>query len=131
MKEVIIFISGMFLMFLIYQALGQREHREEEENYSITKLSEGTEETCVTKKDLRIFQVLSPEYALADFQEKDNRGLMMDTTVLLVNQEEHPTPHYDNENVRIPKGKCAKRIGTLKYKTKMGEFKTVPAVTIK
>ena len=39
--------------------------------------------------------------------------------------------YYDNERINIPKGKCAKQVGVYNYKTKSGDYKTVPVVIIK
>lgn len=79
---------------------------------------------CIeTKTDIKIFQVLEPNIALAETGEYSNRIML-----LLVNDD--GKSFYDDQMVKVPKGKCAKQIGTYKYTTKVGFDKTVPAVVI-
>jgi len=87
---------------------------------------------CLKIKQLKVFQVLGPNTALA--QENLNiDGLNLaipyfSDTVLLIGPEGYQ--FYDNE-VIIPKNKqCVKQRGTYQYKSRDGEYHTVPAVVI-
>ena len=78
---------------------------------------------CITKKELKIIQVIKPSMALADFGEFPN-----ETIVLLVDYEKKS--YYDGLKISIPINKCARQIGTYQYQTKLEFQKTVPAVVI-
>lgn len=78
---------------------------------------------CITKKDLEIFQTLTPNMALARYGKSFN-----ETLVLLVNYENKY--YYDGEKILIPANKCARQIGIYQYETKMEIQKTVPVVVI-
>lgn len=78
---------------------------------------------CLPGKQLRIFQTLKPNLALA------HSGNYADQkTYLLVNFEN--VVYFDDMEIKIPRGKCARQFGTYKYETKAGYTKTVPAVAI-
>lgn len=78
---------------------------------------------CITSNSLKIFQTLEPDMALAEFGVFPNEVM-----VLLVNDE--GKTYYDNQKISIPKGQCARQIGSYKYTTKGGTAKTVPVVNI-
>jgi hypothetical protein len=78
---------------------------------------------CITKKELKIIQVIKPSMALAEFGEFPN-----ETIVLLVDYEKKS--YYDGLKISIPINKCAIQIGTYQYQTKLEFQKTVPAVII-
>ena len=49
--------------------------------------------------------------------------------VLLLGDEN--ASYYDDQKINIPKGMCAKQVGTYQYQSRELGVKTVPAVTIK
>ncbi|MCA6074633.1 hypothetical protein [Fulvivirga sedimenti] len=78
---------------------------------------------CLTKSELKIFQTIKPNMALAEFGEFPNT-----TLVLLVNY--NGKSYYDSEKIQVPPEMCARQIGTYQYETKMEIHKTVPVVSI-
>lgn len=78
---------------------------------------------CITKRNLKIFQTMQPDAALAEFGEFPNN-----TLVLLVNKS--GIVYYDSQRIVVPKNQCARQIGTYQYETKIGVAKTVPVVII-
>lgn len=84
---------------------------------------------CINAKQLQIMQTLEPNMALAHAKAQPN--VIYDPNeilVLLLGDEK--TNYYDDQKIDIPKGMCAKQVGTYQYEAKAG-MKTVPAVTIK
>lgn len=79
---------------------------------------------CITTKQLVTFQSLGKR-ALVELKDEYNEYII----ALLINDENKL--YYDNERINIPKGKCAKQVGIYNYKTKSGDYKTVPVVIIK
>ena len=78
---------------------------------------------CITEDDLEIFQTIRPNMALAQYGE-----FLDETLVLLVNY--NGKSYYDDEIIKVPRGKCARQIGTYQYQTKLEFQKTVPVVII-
>ena len=79
---------------------------------------------CVTTKQLRVYQSLGKK-ALTDLKDDYDDYII----ALLINNENKL--YYDNEKINIPEGKCAKQVGIYNYKTKFGDYNTVPVVIIK
>lgn len=78
---------------------------------------------CITKRNLKIFQTMRPNMALAEFGQFPNN-----TLVLLINKS--GMVYYDDQRIAMPKNQCARQIGTYQYETKIGIAKTVPVVII-
>lgn len=78
---------------------------------------------CIMKSQVKIFQTLRPNVALATSGEFPDEIL-----ALLVNHD--GDLYYDSREIEIPADKCARQIGTYQYETKAEILKTVPAVTI-
>lgn len=135
MKKIYIFIGGMItgvvLLFVIAVAASLFMQKNNQNNDS-NNVNNGivlldSPASCVSSNNFKVIQVLDSGEALA--QEMDpilniERGV----TVLFLNENE--TPYYDEQIIKIPKNKCAKQIGYLKYKSKGGFDKTVPVVKI-
>ncbi|MBQ4472169.1 MAG: hypothetical protein II942_02875 [Alphaproteobacteria bacterium] len=79
---------------------------------------------CITTSNLRIFQTLAPDTGLA---MKSPYG---DNLVVLLVDTSGKNDYYDDKIVKVPKQKCARQIGTYKYKTKDERWKTVPVVYV-
>lgn len=87
---------------------------------------------CITTNEIEVFQVLEPNVALARTLKYGKYGIReySDEIVVLLIDYDGKT-FYDEQKVKIPKNKCARRIGTYQYTTKRDNFgKTVPAVVI-
>lgn len=126
LKNILIFISGMVTMFLLILVIliicGL--FVQSDELQGLTYLPEGSGE-CITTKNLKVSEVIAPNVAIAEFGYMDEFGDVFNgTKVLLLNDE--GKEYYDKELIKMPKNKCAKRVGTYRH---FGE--TIPAVEIK
>ena len=126
-KNIFIFISGMLTMFIIIVLYIIINSHNDSVYPGLTIFEE--EGKCINAKQLQIFQTLESDLALADAKSIPNSIYdPNEILVLLIGNEK--SGFYDDLKISIPKGKCAKQIGTYQYEAKMG-IKTVPAVTIK
>ena len=73
-------------------------------------------------------KVLPDGNAIAKSQDKDLDRYYTDPTVLLLAEENNP--YYDKQIVKVPKGKCAHRVGTYQYEPYYGSSSTLPVVRI-
>lgn len=73
-------------------------------------------------------EVFSDGNAIAKSQYKDLDGYYTDPTVLLLVEDNNP--YYDKQIVRVPKGKCAYRVGAYQYEPHYGNTSTLPVVRI-
>lgn len=132
-KKILIYIAGIvtgvLIMMLIALIMNSRE--DVKENYTRKFIDE--EKTmfkhpgeCVSTKSFRIFQVLPTGDALAsEIKEYEiPTGLIV---LILKNQN---SSYYDDQIIKIPKGKCAKQIGVFRYITQENSDKTIPIVKI-
>ena len=119
MKNFLIFIAGMITMLFILLFISALT---ETNSYPGLDIFEEKGD-CITRKNLKIFQTLEPNIALAEFGEFPNEIM-----VLLMNNE--GKTYYDKQKIIIPKNKCARQIGSYQYTTKGGSYKTVPVVNI-
>lgn len=84
---------------------------------------------CLSEKSFKVSQAFDNETALAT-ELSDVIGeheFYSGITVLFFCEGKN---FYDDEIIRVPKGKCARQIGIYKYSTKIGDRKTVPIVEI-
>lgn len=120
-KNILIFISGMVTMFVLIILIGILSENSIDSGLTIFE----QEGSCITSSSIKIFQTLDEQdKALAEFGSFPNL-----TMVLLTNDENQA--YYDNLVIKIPKGKCAKQIGTYQYMTAQNIQRTVPVVKIK
>ena len=77
----------------------------------------------ISKSSLEVFQVLSPDSALAKIKDDYTSAVY-----LLVNNE--GKTYYDDQVIKLPAGMCFRQIGTYQYETKSEFVKTVPVVMI-
>ena len=90
----------------------------------LTLFSKKKDGEVITKEQIRIFQILKPNTALAKAGNFPNEILM-----LIVGDDDDL--YYDDQKINIPEGKAAIQVGIYQYNTKSGELKTIPAVKIK
>lgn len=129
MKKVLIFIAGVVtgvvLMFAIAAFISSGDSSNgESSNNGITFFEK--EGDCISENNFEVFQVLDSGDALAN--EIDEFSMSTGLMVLFLCDE--GKSYYDDQVIKVPKGKCAKQIGTFKYSTKAGFDKTVPIVDI-
>lgn len=127
MKKIYIFIGGiitgivlLFIILLVASLFIQKN------NYDIVLFDSPT--TCISTNNFDVMQVLDSGAALANEIEDSDRHMATGITVLFLSND--GTSYYDDQIITIPKGKCAKQIGTFKYRSKGGLDKTVPVVKI-
>lgn len=112
------FISGIIVSFIALAFIGYvNTHNEALKFYEDPKM-----EHCLNLKELKVFQVLETNIALAsptDYSEK---------IFLVLGQEGQQ--FYDTEKITPKKNQCFKQKGTYQYQSKNGIYHTVPAVAI-
>lgn len=128
LKNILIFIFGMVTMLVIVVILGIAVNSSSNSGVPGLTIFE-KEGTCISAKQLHIFQTLAPDLALADAKSIPNSIYDPNEILVLLVGDENSN-FYDDLKISISKGKCTRQIGTYQYETKMG-VKTVPAVTIK
>ena len=129
LKSLLIFIAGMVTMFVIMVVIGISMNSSNNGNYPGLTLFE-EEGKCINAKQLEVMQTLEPNMALSIAKTQPNSLYYPNEILVLLLGDEKNSNYYDDLKINIPKGKCAKQIGTYQYEAKMG-MKTVPAVTIK
>ena len=75
-------------------------------------------------RSFKIFQVLDEHVALVN--GKDRYGYYDGMIYLLVGDRN--SVFYDDKIINVPNGKSARMVGTYQYRTRNGEFKTVPKI---
>lgn len=128
MKNIIIFISGMITMLILVVLFGIIINLSDNNPYPGLTLFED-DDKCINAKQIQIMQTLEPNMALAHAKSKPN-AIYDENEVLVLLLGDEKTHYYDDQKINIPKGMCAKQVGTYQYEAKMG-IKTVPAVKIK
>ncbi len=125
MKKVLLFssgfVSGIIATFLVAFLLNVG-NQSSNGLYGLTVFAEKGE--CIkTNGEIKIFQVLKPNMALANTGDYPD-----DIVVLLVNDD--GMHYYDDQKIIIPSNKCLRQIGRYQYTTNSEMVKTVPAVVI-
>ena len=130
-KNILIFLAGMITTLLLEFIIGFIIGITNQSNGSYPGLTLFEQDaTCIDAKQIKIFQTLEPNMALARAITKPNAIYDENETLVLIIGDEN-THYYDEQKVNISPGKCAKQIGTYQYPTKQEIYKTVPAVKIK
>ena len=129
LKNLLIFIAGMITMFIIMVVTGILMHTSNNGNYPGLTIFE-EEGKCLNAKQLQVMQTLEPNMALSIAKSQPNSIYDPNEILVLLLGDDTTSNYYDDLKINIPKGKCAKQIGTYQYEAKMG-IKTVPVVTIK
>lgn len=86
---------------------------------------------CISTRPFEVMQVIDDNYALAYEMVWDStfeRYNQTDLLVLITNDNDEY--YYDDQLIKIPKGKCMRQIGVYKYPTRMNMEKTVPIVKL-
>ncbi len=88
---------------------------------------------CISSDgEIEVFQVIATNVALANTVNYNNHGSRNysdEIVVLIIDYDGNA--FYDDQKIKIPKGKCARQIGTYQYNTIKDNFrKTVPVVAI-
>lgn len=82
----------------------------------------------INSYSFEVLQVLPNGNALAYTEDPDRRDSYTGPVVLLLADES--SHYYDEQIVKVPKGKSARQVGTYQYETNGGMHRTVPVVRI-
>ncbi len=131
LKNILIFISGMITMLFMGLIFTFVFNKPEDDGFPGLTLFE-QEGACINAKQIKIFQCLASNVALAHALTIPNENPLLDenSTFVLILGEENEN-FYDDQKIDIKKGKCVKQVGTYRYTAKNGMDKTVPAIEIK
>lgn len=125
-KNILFFILGILLTLLcefIFGLIIQMNN-----NYSGLTLFE-EKRNFIKVKQIKIFQTLEPNVALAHATSKPNAILDNNEIVVLIVGDDN-TNYYDEQKIDIKKGQNIVQIGTYRYMNSENFEKTVPAVEI-
>lgn len=128
LKNILIFIAGMVTMFILMLLFGLVVNSSSNSGYPGLTIFE-EEGKCTGAKQIKIMQTLEPNMALAHAKTQPN-AIYDENEILVLLLGDEKASYYDDQKINIPKGMCAKQVGTYQYEAKMG-MKTVPAVIIK
>lgn len=85
---------------------------------------------CVSTNQFEVMQVLDDNYALAYEQKYEEYLGYMRTDLLVLVTNDEGIYYYDEQTIKVPKGKCMRQVGIYKYQTKLEDWKTVPIVKL-
>lgn len=85
---------------------------------------------CTGARQIQIMQTLEPNMALAHAKTQPN-AIYDPNEILVLLLGDEKASYYDDQKINVPKGMCAKQVGTYQYQSRELGMKTVPAVTIK
>lgn len=128
MKNILIFIAGMITMLVIIVMIGFATNVNNDNYPGLTLFEE--EGKCTGAKQIKIMQTLEPNMALAHAKTQPN-AIYDPNEILVLLLGDDKTSYYDDQKINIPKGMCAKQVGTYQYESRELGMKTVPAVIIK
>ena len=128
MKMFLSFIAGMATMFILVVLFGIAVNSSSNSGYPGLTLFE-EEGKCTGARQIKVMQTLEPNMALAHAKTQPN-VIYDPNEILVLLLGDETASYYDDQKINIPKGMCAKQVGTYQYEAKMG-MKTVPVVTIK
>lgn len=124
MKKVLVFIAGVVTgivsLFILSFFVGDNLS-----NNGLTLFDKEGE--CISTNSFKVIQVLDSGNAIAT--ELNTHDLAIGITVLFLNEDN--SSYYDEQVIKIPRGKCVKQVGVFKYTSRMEVEKTIPAVVIR
>ena len=126
LKNILIFIAGMAAMFIIMLNMAPTSN---DGLPGLTLFKDSAQEKIIEAKQIKIFQVIEPNKALADVTNNPDKIYDPDEILVLIIGDEKTT-YYDDEKINITDGQYLKQIGMFQYEANSGMQKTVPAVTI-
>ena len=120
------FISGIVLTFVFLFVFGVYTSKT---NNRVTIFEQPGE--CLSTNNFEVMQVIDDGCALAHevtWNSILKRYMSTDLLVLVIN--DNGEYYYDDQIIKVPKGKCMRQVGIYKYLTKMEIEKTVPIVKL-
>ena len=124
-------LTGAVLTFLALFLIGTSSQESVQNDPGLTYFDQPGD--VIESESFKVFQALSEGTALVNAESSEHGGYeglkyTGGLTCLLVNDE--GKLYYDDEIVRVPKGKVARQVGVYQYETKAEIDKTVPVVRI-
>ena len=119
-------VVGIILTIVTLFFIGANIIQEQEEEDQKTTMFEEPGDV-IDVKSFKVFQVVEEGKALVHGESESSSGLYIGAVYMLTNDE--GKLYYDDEVVKVPKGKEARQIGIFEYKANLGQ-KTVPIVRI-
>ena len=129
LKNILIFVAGMVTMFILMVLFGIAVNSSSNSGYPGLTIFE-EEGKCTGARQVKIMQTLEPNMALAHAKTQPN-AIYDENEILVLLLGDENASYYDDQKINIPKGMCAKQVGTYQYESRELGMKTVPAVTIK
>lgn len=129
LKNILIFVAGMVTMFILMVLFGLAVNSSSNSGYPGLTIFE-EEGKCTSARQIKIMQTLEPNMALAHAKTQPN-AIYDENEILVLLLGDENASYYDDQKINIPKGMCAKQVGTYQYESRELGMKTVPAVTIK
>lgn len=129
LKNILIFVAGMVTMFILMVLFGLAVNSSSNSGYPGLTIFE-EEGKCTGARQIKIMQTLEPNMALAHAKTQPN-AIYDENEILVLLLGDENASYYDDQKINIPKGMCAKQVGTYQYESRELGMKTVPAVTIK
>lgn len=143
MKKWMIFVAGIVFGFVLSFVIDKLVNNGDSELQPKEKVEAKTEAEAepegieglhlldepgeiIKEESIKVFQVLAKDAALA--HGKNEYGDYYGMIYLLVNKE--GKYYYDDEMVKVPKGKVLRQIGVYQYPTRQDIVKTVPVIMI-
>ena len=123
------FILGIVLTFVILFVIGVHTSKTSKTNNRVTIFEQPGE--CLSTNNFEVMQVIEDGCALAHevtWNSILERYTSTDLLVLVINDNEEY--YYDDQIIKVPKGKCMRQVGIYRYPTKMEIEKTVPIVKL-
>lgn len=124
------FISGIIFTFvmMLYVAKQNVDEGVEKVDNGMTFFEQPGD--CVSTNQFEVMQVLDDNYALAYEQKYEEYLGYMRTDLLVLVTNDEGVYYYDEQTIKVPKGKCMRQVGIYKYQTKFEDWKTVPIVKL-
>ena len=129
LKNILIFIAGMVTMLILMVLFGIAVNSSSNSGYPGLTIFE-EEGKCTGARQIQIMQTLEPNMALAHAKTQPN-AIYDPNEILVLLLGDEKASYYDDQKINVPKGLCAKHVGTYQYQSRELGMKTVPAVIIK
>lgn len=137
MKQWVVFLGGVvtgaILTFIVLAIIGNAQNgrsdsivEETNSNNKITMFDEPGD--VVEDNNLKVFQVIAEDAALAKGQEDKYDDLYLGKVYLLINND--GKFYYDDEIVKAKEGKVFRQVGIYRYPTRNENIKTVPIIML-
>ncbi len=122
------FLGGIIATFLVLVVIGLANQKSSPSIPGATMFEQPTE--VVQASSFKVMQAIQDNAALVNAKSGSYSfgDMYMGTLYLLVNHEGHF--YYDEEIIKVPKGKKVRQVGIYRYQTKMEIEKTVPVIEI-